>query len=340
MTSRERVRRCLEFDRPDRVPRDLWVLPAAAKRLGPAALDGFRARWPADIVQVTAGAPKPRREAGVSHQLGHYTDEWGCTFVSLVDGILGEVKAPLIDDYARLDDVLRVPEELLAVDRAAANAWCRAEDRFVLASGWPRPFERMQFLRGTEDLLMDIAEDSDGFRELLRRVHDFYCRQLEIWAGTAADGLAVMDDWGSQQALLISPAAWRRHFKPLYADYARIARDHGKKFFFHSDGHIAAIYPDLIEVGVDALNSQLFCMDLDELARMAKGRLTFWGEIDRQHVLPSGTPETVAAAVDRVVDTLWSADGGCIAQFELTPETSLENAEAVYRAWERRTSSG
>lgn len=337
MTSRERVRRALEFEQPDRVPRDLWSLPALTDRIGAEALADFRRRWPGDLRQVTAGKPRALRSQGNANRKGLYTDEWGCTFVNLIDGIMGEVKQPLIDDYDRLDELLCPPEELLAVDLDAANAWCAQSDDFVLASGWARPFERIQFLRGTENVYMDLAEENEGFLELLRRVDDFYRRQFEVWARSAADALVIMDDWGAQNRLLISPAQWRRLFKPLYAEYCRIAHDHGKKMFMHSDGCISAIYPDLIEVGIDALNSQLFCMDLPDLARIAKGRITFWGEIDRQRILPSGTPGEVRAAVARVVEHLWSPDGGCIAQFEFTAETPLANAEAVYRSWEELT---
>ena len=125
--------------------------------------------------------------------------------------------------------------------------------------------------------------------ELLRRVHDLNCRELEAWARTEVDGLVFIDDWGSQRGLLINPTQWRETFKPLYADYIRIAHEAGKKAFMHSDGNILDIYDDLIEIGLDAVNSQLFCMDIEEIGRRCKGCLTFWGEIDRQSILPHGT---------------------------------------------------
>ncbi len=68
-----------------------------------------------------------------------------------------------------------------------------------------------------------------------------------------------------------------------------IAHAAGKKLFMHSDGHILAIYPDLVEIGIDAVNSQIFCMGVEKLAPFA-GRITFWGEIDRQHLLAHATP--------------------------------------------------
>ena len=56
------------------------------------------------------------------------------------------------------------------------------------------------------------------------------------------------------------------------------------------------ILEDLIEIGIDAVHCQLFAMDIEALATDPQ-RITFWGEIDRQQVLPKGTREDVAAAV-------------------------------------------
>ena len=101
----------------------------------------------------------------------------------------------------------------------------------------------------------------------------------------------------------------------------------------HSDGCIADIYPDLIEIGVDAVNSQLFCMDIEEIGRRFQGRITFWGELDRQRILTSAEPEEVRAAVARVVQALYSVDGGVIAQFEFGAGTTMVNAETALQAW-------
>jgi uroporphyrinogen decarboxylase len=98
----------------------------------------------------------------------------------------------------------------------------------------------------------------------------------------------------------IDPAVWRRVFKPRYADYVAIAHARGKKLFMHFDGYILDIYDDLIEIGIDAVNSQLFCMPIEEIGRRFAGRITFWGEIDRQHLLPFGTREEIAAAMTRL----------------------------------------
>ena len=74
----------------------------------------------------------------------------------------------------------------------------------------------------------------------------------------ARPGLMFMDDWGAQNDLLISPVRWRKLFKPLYKDYIDIVHHHDKKAFMHSDGNILRVLPDLIELGLDAINSQIF----------------------------------------------------------------------------------
>ncbi len=337
MTSRERVRRCLEFEGPDRVPRDLWLLPIACREHGQDAVEEFQRRWSSDFGRPGIVNRKLAALAeGAPYIAGTYRDEWGCVFENVQDGIMGLVREPILDDWSKLTD-LRPPVEALEVDVAAVNSACRASDKFMLADCCPRPFERMQFIRGTENLLMDLAVDAPELHQLLGMVHDLNCREVEVWASTEVDGISFMDDWGSQQCLLISPEQWRRLFKPLYAEYVEIARSAGKKTLMHSDGYIFDIYEDLIEIGVDAINSQLFCMDIEEIGRRFAGRITFWGEIDRQRVLPAESTEPARDAVRRVVENLYRPSGGVIAQFELGGSTRLENAGAVFQAWQDLT---
>jgi len=140
-----------------------------------------------------------------------------------------------------------------------------------------------------------------------------------------------MDDWGSQNALLISPSIWRKMFKPLYKEYVQLAHSYNKKMLMHSDGHILEIIPDLIEIGIDAVNSQIFCMGLEELAQFA-GKMTFWGEIDRQYILSQGSTTDVIEAVKNVKKTLFK-NGDIIAECEFGPGAKPENVYTVFEAW-------
>jgi hypothetical protein len=89
-----------------------------------------------------------------------------------------------------------------------------------------------------------------------------------------------------------------------------------------------------VEIGIDAINSQLFVMNIEELGRLYGGKITFWGELDRQRVLPFGTPEQVRAAVLRVRRALDCGRGGVIAQMEWGLRDPQENILAAFAAWE------
>lgn len=179
---------------------------------------------------------------------------------------------------------------------------------------------------------MDLMELPDNMTKFMNKMHAFYCEWVEKWARTEVDAIYMMDDWGSQKSLLIQPNLWEKYFKPMYKDYIDIAKRYGKKTIMHSDGYILDIYPQMIELGLDAFNTQIFCMGIDHLEQY-KGKITFWGEIDRQHLLPNGSVTDIERAVKEVYEKLWSA-GGCIAQCEFGPGAKPENVYAVYQTWD------
>lgn len=336
MTPRERVIRALEFDSPDRAPRDLWMLPRVERRRG-ADVEALKRKYPLDFFPLPDCYGRSSRVHGEVGQVGTYIDEWGCEFSVLQQGIVGEVKRPPLADWSRLDEWSPPWELLDGADVDKANAACKATEKFVQAGTHVRPFERMQFLRGTENLLVDLMVRPPELERLRDLIHEFNLREIEIWTETDVDAVFFMDDWGSQNGLLIDPRMWREFFKPMYKGYCDLIKGAGKKVMFHSDGNIFEIYSDLIELGVDAVNSQLFCMDIAEIGRRFKGRITFWGEISRQMTLPFGTIDDVRTAVRRVRSALDDGIGGVIAQCEWGVDDPIENIETVYETWLEET---
>jgi len=334
MTPRELVFRSLEFDGPARIPREMGLLPWATSRFA-EQVRRIAERFPDDLTMSHYFCREPVPGSGDPYALGTYTDEWGCTFVNRQAGIIGEVKDPLVASW---DDMAKVKEPVgaLTVDTDKVAEFCRQTDKFVMAPCCPRPFERLQFLRGTENVMMDLALGSSELRRLLDRIHRFYLKEVELWCGTPVDGIVFMDDWGAQRSLLISPALWRAVFKPLYREYIDIAHAAGKKIFMHSDGWITDIIDDFIELGLDALNAQVFCMDLEELGARFRGRITFWGELDRQHLLPHGRREEIVEAVGRF-NRCFCDRGGVIAKLEFGPGANPENVYAAFEAWDAFT---
>jgi hypothetical protein len=335
-TPREIVRRCLRFETPERMPREMWVLPWWDIH-DPAAVKVIRDRYPDDVVWPPNVFRPSSVSRGDAYKLGEFIDEWGCRFVNIQEGVHGEVKDPILKDLSDVS-VVRPPHELFPEDWRAAqdstSRFCAGTDRFVVV-GTPRPWERYQFLRGSVNALMDVMDPDAGMRRVLRIIHEYSLKFIEFWAGTDVDAISFMDDWGSQRQLLIPPAVWRDLFKPLYREYVDAIHAAGKFALMHSDGCIQEIYPDLVEIGLDAVNSQLFVMDIPALARVAKGRLTFWGEMDRQHVLPARDPQVGRDAVRKVARHLYDPRGGVWAQFELTPGSNPAVAMAIYDEWDK-----
>lgn len=333
MTSRERVRATLNHATPDRAPRDLWVLPYVSL-FRKKELDGLLEKYPLDFESPEFSPGSSDKDLQKYARPGTYTDEWGSVWHVGEPGVVGEVKEPILGDWSRLSRFMPPRNTTRTEEWDHVNRMCEVSTKFMISATCARPFERLQFLRGTEDLYIDLAYDTPEVRTLISMVHEYYLNEVSLWARTSVDAVMLMDDWGSNTSLLISPEMWRAIFKPIYKDYCEKIHREGKSVFFHSDGNIEAIYPDLIEVGVDVLNSQLFCMDIERLGARYSGQITFWGEIDRQHILPFGSPTDVAAAVHRVRAALDRGNGGVIAQCEWGKDNPRENIEAVFRAWE------
>lgn len=333
-TSKELVYKTLDFRNPERVVRDLWILPWARDRY-PDEIEKLKAEFTGDIVSCPGFHKKIAHCIGNPYDIGESIDAWGCKFINVQKGVIGEVKEPIVPkEDETWDDISKVhiPREWLSIDKDKIKEHCaKNKDKFLLAGVCPRPFERLQFIRGTENLYIDLMLKPAKMLDFIKELHKFYCELLENWGDTDVDAFMFMDDWGAQQSLLINPSIWSEIFKPMYKDYIDIAHKHGKKAFMHSDGHILEIIPHLIELGLDALNSQLFCMGVENLKQF-KGKITFWGEIDRQHLLVTGTVKDIDDAVNLIKDTLWD-NGGCIAQCEFGPGGKPENIYQVYESW-------
>lgn len=327
MTGRERIVAALTGRTPDRIPRAYTAVPGF-EQTWPGALAALETEYPQDVApcgyQLPTGAVQ-----GDPYAVGLYIDEWGCPFENVHPGIIGQVKHAPIRTYADLA-TFRPPMHLIGAGLEGVARTCESTTGFTLSPLPVQPFERLQFLRGTENLLRDLAKQPAGLLKLRDLVHEFYLAWIECWCRTPVDAIFLADDWGSQTSLLISPKLWRAFFKPLYAEYIALARAAGKFVYMHSDGCIRAILPDLVELGLHAVNAQVTCMDLAELGASFRGRLTFWGQMDRQQMLCFGTEAEARQAVRDFHRHLAAPNGsGIVAQMHIEPSARPENIRAV-----------
>lgn len=327
MTSRERVCRTLRFEGADRIPRSLWVLPAAYLKHGEQLADLLQ-RYPPDINPRPPGVP----ELPAEYRQGTFKDAWGSIWLNLQDGIAGEVKQPALGHWSDLAGFKHPPAWTDADTRLVLERHARAPDAFnLLVAGCL--FERLQYLRGTEALYIDLADQPKELLRLRGIVMDYLHRRIEACLKQPCDAIHFADDWGSQRSLLIHPTLWREFFKPCYAELFKQVHQGGRFVFMHSDGFIMDIIADLIEIGVNALNCQVWVMGPASVGARFRGRITFWGELNRQTTVPHGTPDEVRDAIRTMKAQLATPSGGLIAQSEVDDLTPIENIEAILQPW-------
>jgi uroporphyrinogen decarboxylase len=196
-------------------------------------------------------------------------------------------------------------------------------------------FERTWTLRGFEGALADVAGDPAFYQELVEAVAEHQMAVMEPLLETPADGVMFSDDWGYQRGVIIGPERWRRFIKPQLARmYARVHAA-GKLALSHCCGNVAEIVPDLIEIGLDVLESvQPEAMDPYELKRRHGRDITFWGGLGSQGLLPFGTPEQIRAEVARLKREMGQGGGYILGPAKsLQPETPTANAAACVEAF-------
>ncbi len=328
MNSKERVSKTITFKGSDIIPVHTWVLPGAGKKYE-KELSEFRKNCPEDFAGDGYKDPLNMIKA---FEVGEYTDPWGCVWENNYDGVLGQVRLFPLNDLNNLK-TYKPPFDL--IDKGfedVPETLKKNGEKFIFA---PQEglFHRVCWLRDPSYVFMDILEETPEFFSILDMVHEFHLKQIKLFLNYDYDAIFIGDDWGTQKQLMISPRHWRKIFKPLYKEYFDLAHQSGKYVFFHSDGYITDIIEDLIEIGVNAVNCQVAIMGEENLSRRFGGRICFYGEIDRQHILPTGTAESVIAAVIRGKENFHSKNGGYIFQAEIGPDVPVNNIKTLFDTW-------
>jgi len=315
------------FEGPDRVPVRHSVLPGARMRHG-EKLKRLLEEFPQDVKRL--GLPMPQREGD---ERSSYGDHWGVTWRATETGEwLGVPVGHPLEDISALSHH-HWPDPLKEGDWEAVEK-AIAEDKhehYLLGDGG-NLFEVFQWLRGYENALCDLVAGEPHAELILDKITDYNIEKVRQFGELGVDAMGFGDDWGTQQDLITSPALWRKFFKPRYKRMFDAARSYEAFVHFHSDGSITKIIRDLMELGVNVLNPQLPVMDLDWLSKELKGKVAVRGGLDRQNVLPFGTPEEVRRHVREVFHAFGSKAGGWIGDGELNADVPLENARAMFEA--------
>ncbi|MBN1675745.1 MAG: hypothetical protein JXR37_32175 [Kiritimatiellae bacterium] len=212
----------------------------------------------------------------------------------------------------------------------------RCKDSFLLGKiGWGL-FERSWCMRGFENALTDMVLEPAFYTELLAKLTDLYLAFTEYTLDLPVDGIFFADDWGDQRGVIMGPDRWRQFIKPNWARIYACVHRRGKKVFSHSCGALTEILPDMIEMGLDVLESvqpEAAGMNPYELKERWGGQITFWGCLGSQSTIARGTPEDVREEVGRLVREMGRGGGFILAPAKpLQPGTPIENAAAILEA--------
>ena len=370
MTSRERVAAALRHQEPDRVPLDIGggqstsLVVEAAENLarhlgmpgGPALLsktfrlarldEAMFVRLGSDVRPVTLHPPRNWSpplsppdsfvdELGVRWRKapfagGYY---WEQASYPLAEATLADLETyPWPDPHD--------PGRYAGLAEEVAQLYRETPYALMGDCGYKNHFEPAFTLLGMERALTALIEEPEFMAALLDRLHEITAattrRFLEI-TGRYLTVIRTSDDVATQRSPLISTATYRKMIKPYHTRYFRLIKEYtAAPIFYHSCGNVVPLLDELIDAGVEVLNPVQVAAFADPAAVKARfgARLSFWGGIDTQWVLPFGTPEEVRQEV-RLRVAQFGPGGGFVAasvhniQADVPPQNILAMAAAV-----------
>jgi len=342
MTSKERVQIALSHNEPDRVPLDLWITPEieASMIKETSSCDGFemRVKQGHDCLMSFVGIVSSFYMSDEEQ----YVCPWGITWrqVPYANGKAKYTEIafhPLEGDDSKLSSYRppdpHEPEQYREVEDLAARY---GDTHFIVGGVLGSVFECPWYLRGMMQFLQDLLINKDYAHQLMDMVMEFHRKAGIRMIEAGCDMLLAGDDVGTQDRMLISPDLWREFVRPRYGELFQAYREvkSDVRIATHICGSIEPIIDDLIEVGVDVLNPvQPLAMDPAHLKKRFGKRLSFWGGVDDQKVIPLGTPADVEREVRLRLQQL-APGGGYIlcSSHNVQATTPLANVHAFYQA--------
>lgn len=177
-------------------------------------------------------------------------------------------------------------------------------------------FETAWLMRDMQAFLMDMMLNEELTHAICERIAQIRVGQARQYALAGVDILRLGDDIVSQQGLMFSKELYNTYFKPRIKRIVAAAKEVNPDIiiFMHSCGKIEGMIDELIDAGVEVLNPvQPECNDQQAIKRTYGDRLSFWGGVGVQSVLPHGTPSKYAPPHARRSPTLGPENGFLVA---------------------------
>ena len=372
MTSRERVRRALNHEEPDRVPIDfgqdfhnginevayknllayLQMEPSAPARVydlmqrlavvDERVLDRFHV----DTRYIMAN-PNENWSQAVEAD-GSFEDEWG-VYRKRCGYYCETVRSPLAGKS--LEEVSRAsfpdPAEISRFRglREKARLLYETTPYALMAGQAASLYYFSAELRGFEEYMADLAQEPQLISCLLDRVLEWMMEFTSHYLdeiGDYIEGWWMGDDWGMQTGPIMSPRTFRTLFKPRYKRLIDLVKSKTKaKVCLHTCGATYWILQDLVDVGVDVVHPlQPTATGNEDPVRIKQGFgncLAFYSNVANTTILPHGTPQEVEAEVRRKIAALapgggYIFSGGHNIQADVPPANIVALFDSAYEA--------
>ncbi|HJN14727.1 MAG TPA: uroporphyrinogen decarboxylase family protein [Armatimonadota bacterium] len=308
MTHKERVYAALNHEQPDQTPYCIGFTQKAHASMTEAYPDTDFIGMIDNSVHGVAANPGPLAMAvdDLTSQ-----DEFGVRWDKSIDRDIGNVCNRTLPE--RNLDSLEMPDPHAPDKFTGFDAQIAAgEGKFVQYGIGFSLYERAWTMRGMAELMMDMVEDPDFVHALLDAICDYNVALVEQAVTYDIDAVHFGDDWGSQRGLQMGPERWEEFIMPRLARQYGAAKDAGKFVTIHSCGMVQEVFPQLIECGLDCFNPfQPEVMDPYEMKAQFGDRLSFWGGVSTQKLLPYGSPDEVRAECRKLMAEV-GKDGGYI----------------------------
>ncbi len=359
MNSRERVLLTLDFEEPDRVPRDFWGSKGFYSLLRKER--GLNKEQFLDLHDIDLRYIEGPTYVGgppLLNDKGYDTDIWGVkrrkvhaktacggeeVYMEVAEHPLAHADSPEdIFDYGHWPkadwfDYSSISEQCRHISEKGRAVVFMGDRLNRVAQLKPA-----MYLRGIEQILVDLALSPDIVEAIFKLIRQFYLQYLERVLEASMGGIDIVltgDDFGAQNGLLLSKAMWKQFIGQGFGEYIDIIHQYGARCSHHTCGAVSPLVPEMAAHGLDILQSlqpEGLAQDLPELKEQFAGKLAFQGAISIQHTLPSGSPEEIRKEVKDRIKTL-APGGGYIlgTAHNIQADCPLENVDALLDAYER-----
>lgn len=337
MNSRERVLRTLTWNNPNSLVVEGGFSGATWQKYR-ESLEPIAASIANDFGYYVPAANRNYDVMSYGYNEGEiYKDPWGCVWECRVGGMQGIISYhplaeswDLFDSYCPPDPM--ATQDLGQYDKASFEAAIKdlkAHNKFICCGG-ERLWERVHFVRGYENAMVDMALEEPKIRQLIDMIADYNIRSVEKYLKyDDVDCIIFQDDWGEQNRLMVSPETWRDYFFEAYKRVFKVVKDAGKYVYFHTDGYLLPVIDDFRKAGVDIINLQSGCNDLDEVKKITQNKMCVSVDIDRQKIMPFGTPSQMKTHIREIYEKFGGAKGGLWVKMDVYPDVPMENIVAM-----------